>query len=43
MGMGGFHMHSRSGLDTEYMGKEYMDLVRACVEYAESKGLLACL
>jgi len=43
MGMGGFHMHVRTGLDTEYMGAEFMDMVRACVDYAESKGMLACL
>jgi hypothetical protein len=43
MGMGGFHMHSRTGLDTGYMGNEYMNMIRSCVEYAESKGLLACL
>jgi hypothetical protein len=43
MGMGGFHMHSRSGLDTEYMGKEWLEMISACVDYAESKGLLACL
>ncbi|KAH8657799.1 family 2 glycoside hydrolase [Xylariales sp. PMI_506] len=43
MGFGGFHMHSRVGLDTEYMGDEFMDLVKFCVDYAESKGMLACL
>ncbi|RDL30998.1 Uncharacterized protein BP5553_09787 [Venustampulla echinocandica] len=43
MGMGGFHMHVRTGLDTEYMGPEFMDLVRSCVDYAESKNMLACL
>jgi hypothetical protein len=43
MGLGGFFMHSRVGLDTEYLGEEFMDLVQACVEYAESKGLHPCL
>lgn len=43
MGMGGFHMHVRTGLDTEYMGAEFMDCVKACVDYAEKKGMLACL
>jgi hypothetical protein len=43
MGMGGFHMHVRTGLDTEYMGEEFMDIVRSCVEYAETKNMLACL
>ncbi|CZT44689.1 uncharacterized protein RSE6_04893 [Rhynchosporium secalis] len=43
MGMGGFHMHVRTGLDTEYLGPEFMDIVLSCVEYAESKKMLACL
>lgn len=43
MGMGGFHMHVRTGLDTAYMGPEFMDRVRDCVDHAESKGMLACL
>ena len=36
-------MDPRVGLDTEYMGPEYMDIVRACAKYAESKKMLACL
>lgn len=36
-------MHVRVGLDTEYMGEEFMDMIRACVDYAESKKMLACL
>jgi len=43
MGMGGFHMHSRVGLDTPYMGEEFMEHVQACVLEAKSRGLLACL
>ena len=43
MGFGGFHMHVRVGLDTEYLSPEFMDLVEACVNYAEEKDLLACL
>ncbi|KAK0102625.1 hypothetical protein ONS95_006231 [Cadophora gregata] len=43
MGLGGFHMHVRTGLDTEYLGSEFMDIVLSCVEYAESKNMLACL
>ena len=43
MGMGGFHMHVRTGLDTEYMGTEFMEIVNACVDYAGSKKMLACL
>jgi hypothetical protein len=43
MGMGGFTIHVRTGLDTMYLGNEFMEIVRACVEYAESKNMLACL
>ncbi|ENH62935.1 hypothetical protein FOC1_g10006401 [Fusarium oxysporum f. sp. cubense race 1] len=43
MGMGGFHIHSRVGLDTPYMGAEFMDHVKASVGAAKPKGLLACL
>jgi len=43
MGMGGFHIHTRVGLDTEYLGKEYMACVRRCVELAKEKNLLCCL
>lgn len=43
MGMGGFHMHSRVGLDTEYLGTEFMEMVKACTDHAKKEGLLACL
>jgi hypothetical protein len=43
MGLGGFTIHVRVGLDTEYMGTEFMDRVRDCAEYAQSKGMLCCL
>ncbi len=43
MGMGGFHMHPRTGLDTEYLGDEFMAAVRACVDKAAKEGLLAWL
>jgi hypothetical protein len=36
-------MHVRTGLDTEYMGSEFMDMIRACVDYAEKRNMLACL
>ena len=32
MGFGGFHMHARAGLGTEYLGPEFMDLVESCVK-----------
>ncbi len=43
MGFGGFHMHVRSGMATEYLGKEFMDLVAACTEKAKSEKMLAWL
>lgn len=43
MGMGGFHMHPRTGLNTDYLGPDFMDAVRLCVETAKDKGMLAWL
>lgn len=43
MGLGGFHMHVRTGLGTEYLSDEYMSLVRACVDKAKSEKMLAWL
>ena len=43
MGMGGFHMHSRSGMATNYLSKEFMDLVTACCDKAEDEDMLAYL
>lgn len=43
MGMGGFHMHSRTGLDTSYLSDEFMDLVKACHEKAKQEGMLTWL
>ncbi|QHI70076.1 glycosyl hydrolase family 2 protein [Tichowtungia aerotolerans] len=43
MGMGGFFMHSRTGLETEYLGDEWFELINACADYAESIGLEAWL
>ncbi len=43
MGFGGFHMHVRSGMATEYLGDEFMDLVEACTDEAEKKNMLAWL
>ena len=35
VGMGGFFMHARGGLTTEYLGKEWMDNVKTSVNEAE--------
>jgi len=43
MGMGGFHMHVHTEIDTDYMLEEVLDIVRSCVYYAKSKKMLACL
>ena len=42
-GMGGFFMHSREGLETEYLGKEWMECIRAAVETAREEGIAAWL
>ena len=43
MGFGGFHMHPRVGLATEYLSEEYMDCIKACVEKAKDEKMLAWL
>src|SRR5262249_28148639 len=43
LGYGGFHMHVRTGMATEYLSNEFMELVRACVEKARDEGMLAWL
>lgn len=43
MGLGGFHMHVRTGMDTPYLSAEFMDFVRFCTEKAKEKGMLAWL
>lgn len=42
-GYGGFFMHSRVGLVTEYLSEEWFALVRKCAEYGYKKGLQAWL
>ncbi len=41
MGMGGFFMHSRTGLETEYLGDEWFELINTCADYADELGLEA--
>lgn len=43
MGMGGFHIHCRVGLDTPYLGEEFMDAVAACEQEGERLGLYTYL
>ena len=43
MGLGGFHMHVRTGLKNRYLSDEFMALVRACVDKAKANEMLAWL
>lgn len=43
MGMGGFFMHSRTGLETEYLGPEWFELVNLCADKAEEMEIEAWL
>jgi hypothetical protein len=43
MGFGGYFMHSRVGLQTEYLGKEWFDLINAGADAAEGMGMEAWL
>ena len=43
MGFGGFHIHARIGLATEYLGEEFLDLVARCEAYAAEKGMFTYL
>ncbi len=38
MGMGGWHIHVRTGLDTPYLGEAFMDHVKACVDAGRTRG-----
>ena len=40
-GIGGFFMHARGGLRTEYMSEEWMQCVDACVDEAKKQGMQA--
>lgn len=42
-GFGGFYMHPRVGLETEYLSEEYLDCIAHCIEIAKKNGMLACL
>ena len=43
MGLGGFHLHVRTGLENEYLGEEYMELMRDTVVKAKNEEMLAWL
>jgi hypothetical protein len=39
MGMGGYFMHSRTGLQTRYLGREWFDCINACTDAGQALGL----
>ena len=43
MGMGGFHMHVRTGMASPYLDEEFMGYIRLCIDRAKEKGMLAWL
>ena len=43
MGLGGFHMHVRTGMSTNYLSEEFMQLVKDCVDKADREEMLAWL
>jgi len=43
MGLGGFHVHSRSGLATSYMSEEFLDLVADVNDKAKQEEMLCYL
>ncbi len=43
MGFGGFFMHARIGLETPYLGKQWFEAVRACVDEGRRLGMEAWL
>jgi hypothetical protein len=43
MGMGGFHMHVRTGMATPYLSDEYMQLIRDCTLKAKAEGMISWL
>lgn len=43
MGLGGFHMHVRTGLTDSYLDEAFMDHIRHCVQTAKDENMLAWL
>jgi hypothetical protein len=43
MGFGGFHIHSRTGMASEYLSEEFMEHIKACAQKAKEEGLLCWL
>ncbi len=43
MGFGGYHIHSRTGMDVPYLSDEFMSLIRHCADEAKKTHTLAWL
>lgn len=43
MGFGGFHIHSRSGMATEYLSDDFMNLIEFCCKKASENDMLTWL
>lgn len=43
MGFGGFHIHSRIGLNTPYLGEKFMEMVRYCNQVGKENEMLTWL
>lgn len=43
MGFGGFHIHSRIGLNTRYLGPRFMEMVKHCNTVGKELGMLTWL
>lgn len=43
MGFGGFHMHVRVGMSTQYLSDDFMNLIKGSVETAKDRKMLAWL
>lgn len=43
MGFGGFHIHVRTGMDTEYLSEDFMSLIGGCLQKARENHMLAWL
>ena len=43
MGLGGFHMHVRTGMATPYLSDEFMKLIKSCTDYAKKNNMLSWL
>ena len=43
MGLGGFFMHARVGLNTPFLSEEWFELVKNCIADAEKLGMIAYL